>query len=81
MRKERLSTFKEMLMLKTETLKPDQRMERSTSNGRSSTLMSGRESQERENLMRSSDSMSKETSTLFLNFQTTDISRFMITET
>jgi hypothetical protein len=48
MRKERSFTCKEMLTLKTETLKPDQETERSTSNGTLSTLMSGRESQERE---------------------------------
>jgi hypothetical protein len=48
MKKERLSIFKVILMLKTEILKLDQRMERSTNNGISFMLMSGKENQEKE---------------------------------
>jgi hypothetical protein len=48
MKKERLSIFKVILMLKTEILKLDQRMERSTNNGILFMLMNGKENQEKE---------------------------------
>jgi hypothetical protein len=49
MREVRLFMSKVTSMLKTETLKQGQKMERSTNNGTSSTLMNGRENQEKEN--------------------------------
>ena len=60
-------------MLKTETLKLDQRTERSINNGTSFTLMSGRENHKKENLMKNMDSMLKDHSTLFHNFKITNI--------
>jgi hypothetical protein len=58
---------------KTETSLLKTRMERFTNNGRSSMLTSMRKNQLRDNLTRSSVSMLKEISTLFLNYQITDI--------
>jgi hypothetical protein len=61
------------LIVKTEILLSIQRkIMKSTNNGISSMLMNGRESQQRDNLMRDSDFMSKEISTLFQSFHRTD---------
>jgi len=65
--------YKEVLIVKTEILLSIQRkIMKSTNNGISSMLMNGRESQQRDNLMRDSDFMSKEISTLFQSFHRTD---------
>jgi hypothetical protein len=65
MKEEKLWMFKEELMPRTETFKLQTKMERSNNNGKLSMLMSIQESQLRENLMKNSDSMLIEISTLF----------------
>jgi hypothetical protein len=69
----RLLPFQVELTTKTETLSLKTRMERLTNNGRSSMLMSMRRNQLRDNSTRSSVFMLREISTLFLNYQITDI--------
>jgi hypothetical protein len=59
-REERLSKFKEILILKTETFKLPIRMEILTNNGTSSMLMNGKENQEKESSTKNSDSMLKD---------------------
>jgi ribosome assembly protein YihI (activator of Der GTPase) len=71
-RKVRLSKLSETLMLKTETSESTMAITESINSGISFMLMNGRANQEKESLMRSLVFMSKETSTLFHNFQTTD---------
>jgi len=72
MREERSSMFQVALMLKTEISSFGTSMERSTSNGMSSTLMNTQRNQRRENSTRSSDSMLKDHSTLSHNLDQTD---------
>jgi len=72
MREERSLRSKVELTTKTETLESTLKRMPSTNNGISSMLMNGRESQQRDNLMRDSDFMSKEISTLFQSFHRTD---------
>jgi hypothetical protein len=64
-RKERSWKSKVMLILKTETLASINNKTVSGNNGTLSTLMNGRENQEKESSMKTSDSMLKETSMLF----------------
>jgi len=68
-------------MLKTETSRSMLNTVESTNSGTSSMLMNGRENQLRDNSMRSSVSMLKEISTLFLNYQKTDTLILSTTET
>jgi len=65
-REERYSKSKETLILKTETLASIDNKMVSGNNGTLSTLMSGRENQEKENSTKTSDFMLKEISTLSL---------------
>jgi hypothetical protein len=81
MRKERYLKFKETLTRRIETLRLNHNTEESTNNGTSSMLMNGRVNPAKVNLTKSSVSMSKEISTLFLNYQTTDMLKFTTTET
>jgi hypothetical protein len=71
-KKEKCWRFKAMLMLRIEILKQETSMAESINNGTSSMQMNGKENQERENSTRSSDSMLREISMLFLNCQRID---------
>ena len=61
-------------MLRAETSLRTRTSRLFTNNGTSSMLTNGRKIQRRENSMKSLDSMSKETSTLYLNYQATGTS-------
>jgi hypothetical protein len=69
------------LTMRIETLWWSKGMVKFTRNGKSSMLKTMQKNQPRESLTRSLDSMSKETSTLSLNFHSTDTSMYLITET
>jgi len=71
-REERSWMSKEMLMARTKTFKYGTSMVNSTNNGMLSILMNGRENQAKENSMKTSDSMSKDHSTLFHRWLLTD---------
>jgi hypothetical protein len=68
-------------MVKTKTSTFNQLMAESTNNGILSTLTNGKENPKKENLTKDLVSLSKEISTLFLNYQITDISISSPTET
>jgi hypothetical protein len=73
MREARLWRLLETSTKRTETFESIVEIMDFINNGISSMLMNGRENQERESSMRSSDFTLKDHSTLFLNYQTTDI--------
>jgi hypothetical protein len=73
--------FKDNLTLKEDILLSAPRMESFHNNGTLSTLMTGRENQERENSMKTSASTFKEISTLSLNLNQTDSLTSSTTET
>jgi hypothetical protein len=73
MKEARSCKFKVILIRKIGTLKSKTRTIKLVNNGILSTLMNGRENQEKENLTRSLDFMLKETSMLSPNCQTIDI--------
>jgi hypothetical protein len=72
MRKERSWKFKEELILKIETLESTLNKISSINNGTLSMLMNGKENQLRDNSMKDSDSMLRETSMFNLLFQETE---------
>jgi len=81
MKEERSWKFKVMLMLKTETLVWILKQEVYIKSGISSMPTSGKVNQEKENWMKSSDSMLKDHSSLFLNWAQTNTWTWLTTET
>jgi len=69
-----------LLTKRTETSRDKTNMEELTNNGTSFTLTNGKVNQEKENSMKTSVSMLRETSTLYLNCQTIDISIYSTTD-
>jgi hypothetical protein len=80
-RKERLSMFQVEEMMRTETSSHGRSIADLTNNGTLSMPMNIQLNQPRENSTKTSVSMFKEISSLFLNFQTTDILILSTTET
>jgi hypothetical protein len=80
-RKERLSMFQVEEMMRTETSSHGRSIADLTNNGTLSMPMNIQLNQLRENSTKTSVSMFKEISSLFLNFQTTDILILSTTET